>query len=210
MFLRISEIPKTKGWRLFKFSFSQRILNDPNRYHNEVHSDRLSVNKMNFLAFLCILLGVLLVRPERLHGFHSIKWENSLGEIFYFNNYEHSIYKFHHQIETKIVAISGADFTTVHPLNEIQDITGDNDGNLYISHCHQNLIQKLSPSPPFTGKLQENMNYYNVELVAGTPDDKLGQTEDGKTAKGNPISCPWGLAISNFNNRKQLYFVEHG
>jgi hypothetical protein len=165
---------------------------------------------MNFLAFICILLGALLVRPERLHGFHSIKWENSIGEIYYFNNYEQSLYKFNHQIETKIVIISDAVSISEHPLNEIQDITGDNDGNLYSSRCQQNQIQKLSPSLPFTGNLQENMNYYNVELFAGAADGKLGQTEDGEHAKGNPITCPWGLAFSTFNNRKQLYFVEHG
>jgi hypothetical protein len=132
-----------------------------------------------------------------IHPLWRRQWENARGEIFYVEHNRKNIYSNSSNGIVETIKISGFN-SSVSP-EYPKDITGDNLGNLFYSVCETNRIYKLFPT------FQRNI--YTAELIAGTPEGDIGMTPDGAISKGNPLSCPWGIAFDTFR-KDRIYFVE--
>eukprot|EP01040_Poterioochromonas_malhamensis_P012616 gene12616-13809_t len=94
------------------------------------------------------------------------------------------------------------------PFQEITDVTGDLDGNLYISECKANKIYKLVPS--FNGTVYSSLTtkpQYTIEIFAENKGTSL------LAPQSSELSCPYGLHYLEHPENKGstlkegLYFI---
>eukprot|EP01040_Poterioochromonas_malhamensis_P005506 gene5506-5913_t len=94
------------------------------------------------------------------------------------------------------------------PFQEITDVTGDLDGNLYISDCKANKIYKLRPSTTNAANSSRTIiPQFTAEIFATNEETDLSSPET------NGISCPYGLHYLEFPSKERhqleegLYFI---